>query len=141
MHADIRTKSSLVFLFLYFSLFSRRNNCTSSLVLRQCSLQKMRKKIGTIRKFSITVLFITIKNLLRSVKSTFNILLRQIHAEIRAKSSLVFYVEESQETTVPLLWCSVNVVLASFRLYGEEEGDEVILQLLHQGETSEPWIP
>jgi hypothetical protein len=43
--------------------------------------------------------------------------------------------------TVPLLWCSVNIVLASFRLYGEEEGDEVIFQLLQQGETYEPRIP
>jgi hypothetical protein len=46
-----------------------------------------------------------------------------------------------QETPVPLLWRSVNVVLASFRLYGEEEGDEVILQLLQQSQTSEPEIP
>jgi hypothetical protein len=49
--------------------------------------------------------------------------------------SVYILVSRRNNFTVPLLWCSVNVVLASFRLNGEEEGDEVILQLLQQGQT------
>jgi hypothetical protein len=64
--------------------------------------------------------------------------------KLGANSLYFFYVyilvSRRSNCSVPLLWCSINIVLASLRLYGEEEGDEVILQLLQQGQTSEPGI-